>query len=279
MSKHNDDEKNESIKDHNAHGCCIRRSFKWFICLALFGVGFLIGPIYLATSIQSIIRDWGHKKNTITLTGLGTKKVNADYATISMLICDGGSNREDTINRLQEKVKKITDALEKNNIQKDDIKKTNFSIVDSRKDDFLHNKEIQPFVVIQNITVSTCNIKSVASIQQQCLSWGIQTPIHALNISYQLNKKCPQNDKPVIIKAVNDAHFIAEKLKKEKGIPIGLTHSIQVEEAVALTFDKFDKDAPLFINEKSHRWNRSASDHRAEKILQAQVKVEYELGG
>ncbi len=278
MSKRKNDHTNEEKNDHEAHGCCGHRPLKWFICLGLFGMGFLVGPIYLATSIQSIIHGWEDKKHTIVLTGVGEKTIKADEARISLTVSDAGSNREDTMNRLHQHVQKVVDILTSNKIQKDHIKKTNFLMNDSRKEDYINNKELEPFVASQKMVVSTGDVAAVESIQRRILSLGLLS-VPTIHCKIEYINNAPNSTKEVISEAVNNAKSIAQKLKTEKGLLIGPLHSIHVHEKKTLSNDE---DGQTISKSSNPLWSIPdlliPEDDRPEKILQAHAKVEYALG-
>jgi hypothetical protein len=186
---------------------------------ALIALGVCLGGMFIYFGISK----FANKDRAVTVKGLSTREVEADYAVWPLAYGWSGND----LPALYDKLEKVTARVKKHlldlGFEEADIRQGSISVNDNWENYYGNNRPEYKYTLSTSLIVSTDKVKQVVAAQgkeSELLKEGIIVKTEKWNLDYQFNG-LPELKPSMIEEATQNARAVAQKFADDAQCSLG----------------------------------------------------------
>lgn len=186
---------------------------------ALIALGVCLGGMFIYFGISK----FANKDRAVTVKGLSTREVEADYAVWPLAYGWSGND----LPALYDKMEKVTARVKKHlldlGFEEADIRQGSISVNDNWESYYGNNRPEYKYTLSTSLIVSTDKVKQVVAAQgkeSELLKEGIIVKTEKWNLDYQFNG-LPELKPSMIEEATQNARAVAQKFADDAQCSLG----------------------------------------------------------
>ena len=186
---------------------------------ALIALGVCLGGMFIYFGISK----FANKDRAVTVKGLSTREVEADYAVWPLAYGCSGND----LPALYDKMEKVTARVKKHllnlGFEEADIRQGSISVNDNWENYYGNNRPEYKYTLSTSLIVSTDKVKQVVAAQgkeSELLKEGIIVKTEKWNLDYQFNG-LPELKPSMIEEATQNARAVAQKFADDAQCSLG----------------------------------------------------------
>lgn len=186
---------------------------------ALIALGVCLGGMFIYFGISK----FANKDRAVTVKGLSTREVEADYAVWPLAYGWSGND----LPALYDKLEKVTARVKKHlldlGFEETDIRQGSISVNDNWENYYGNNRPEYKYTLSTSLIVSTDKVKQVVAAQgkeSELLKEGIIVKTEKWNLDYQFNG-LPELKPSMIEEATQNARAVAQKFADDAQCSLG----------------------------------------------------------
>lgn len=186
---------------------------------ALIALGVCLGGMFIYFGISK----FANKDRAVTVKGLSTREVEADYAVWPLAYGWSGND----LPALYDKMEKVTARVKKHlldlGFEEADIRQGSISVNDNWENYYGNNRPEYKYTLSTSLIVSTDKVKQVVAAQgkeSELLKEGIIVKTEKWNLDYQFNG-LPELKPSMIEEATQNARAVAQKFADDAQCSLG----------------------------------------------------------
>lgn len=168
------------------------------------------------------IHEFSTKDRAVTVKGLSTRDVQADYVVWPLSFSISGNDLQQLQQSIDRTAKTVTDFLQSKGFESDEISRGSMSISNNWQNYYEHRPEHQ-YSVEAKIVISTTQVEKVVALQgcqTELMSKGVLLNSYQWDLDYQFNALSEL--KPEMIEeATKNARAVAQKFADDSNSRLG----------------------------------------------------------
>ena len=186
---------------------------------ALVALGLCFGGMFIYLGINK----FANKDRVVTVKGLSTREVEADYAVWPLSYAWSGNDLPSLYAQLETVTERVTKHLLAQGFEASDIRKGSISVNDNWSDYYGNHRPEYKYTLSTSLIVSTDKVQLVVASQgkeAELLKEGIIVKSEKWNLDYQFNG-LPELKPSMIEEATQNARAVAQKFADDAQCNLG----------------------------------------------------------
>ncbi len=186
---------------------------------ALVALGLCLGGMFVYLGINK----FANKDRVVTVKGLSTREVEADYAVWPLSYAWSGNDLPSLYAQLETVTERVTKHLLAQGFEASDIRKGSISVNDNWSDYYGNHRPEYKYTLSTSLIVSTDKVQLVIASQgkeAELLKEGIIVKSEKWNLDYQFNG-LPELKPSMIEEATQNARAVAQKFADDAQCNLG----------------------------------------------------------
>jgi len=186
---------------------------------ALIALGLVFGGLFIYLGISK----YAAKDRAVSVKGLSTREVEADYAVWPLSYAWSGNDLPALYAQLERVTERVQQHLLSLGFEESDIRQGSISVSDNWSDYYGNHRPEYKYTLTTSLIVSTNKVKKVVESQgkeAQLLKEGIIVKSEKWNLDYQFNG-LPELKPSMIEEATQNARAVAQKFADDAQCSLG----------------------------------------------------------